>query len=80
MSEQQQVPPISINSTWRVIFAIVGLLFFSTIIVYLILYGNKDNSLHQSALAWSFLCDVGILAALGIGQIAEYIPYIFTKK
>ena len=73
-------PLISMNSTFRIVFAIAFLLFFSGIIIYLILYGKGDNSLHVSALGWAFLGDIGILAALGFGGIVEAIPYLFTKK
>lgn len=82
MSLEQAVKPqtISMNSSFRIAFAIAFLIFFSFIIVYLIFYGKPDNSLHSSALAWAFLGDMGILAALGFGQIVESIPYLFSKK
>lgn len=73
-------PLISMNSTARIVFGCIFLAFFSGIIVYLILYGKADNSLHSSALAWCFLGDIGILAAFGFGGIAEYLPYVFAKK
>ena len=71
---------IYMNTTWKVVFACLALLFFSSIIVYLIIYGHEKNSLHESALAWSFLGDMGVLAALGIGSVLEIIPQIFGKK
>lgn len=71
---------IRMNSSARIAFAIAFLLFFSAIIVYVIIYGKADNSLHSSALAWAFLGVMGILAALGFGAVIEAIPYLFAKK
>lgn len=85
MSDPAPAPPpspeaIYMNTTWKVVFACLALLFFSSIIVYLIIYGREHNSLHESALAWSFLGDMGVLAALGIGSVLEIIPQIIAKK
>lgn len=62
------------NNTLRAVLALIALLFFSGMIVYLILYGKSENSLHQSALGWAFVGDLGVLAALGFGAIANILP------
>lgn len=71
---------ISMNSTWRIVFGCIALLFFGIVIVYLIMYGNDKNSLHQSALSWSYLGVMGVLAAFGFGAVIDMLPYVFNKK
>lgn len=73
-------PAISMNSTWRIVFGCIALVFFGTIIVYLIKDGNDKNSLHQSALSWSYLGVMGVLAAFGFGAVVDMLPYVFNKK
>jgi hypothetical protein len=72
--------PQLMNSTLRVSFGALSIIFFGYIIIYLIFWGKAENSLHQSALSWSFLGIVGILAAFGLGPVLEMIPYVFPKK
>jgi amino acid transporter len=55
-------------------FAVVGLIFCAATIVWIILYGKADNSLHASALSWSYSLAVGIFAGVGFGAVAYLIP------
>ncbi len=53
--------------------AILALTFNGSIIIYLLWRGKSDNSLHTSALAWSYATGVGILAGLGFGELAPLL-------
>src|SRR6478752_5087905 len=69
-----------IGRTARNNFATVALLFCGAIIVWVVLYGKPDNSLHASALARSFTVFGGVLAAIGFGAISTLIlPYTQRK-
>jgi hypothetical protein len=46
------------------------MLFNVAVIVYLIYCGDKANSLHSSAMAWSYLTNIGILVGLGFSSLA----------
>jgi hypothetical protein len=58
----------------KIIFAIVTLLFCASVIVWIILYGKGDNSLHASALSWSFSIAAGVLAGIGFSVVAYLVP------
>lgn len=55
-----------LNATGRAVIAISVLLFCAGTIVSLLTYGNPHNSLHESALGWSYGLIGLILAGLGI--------------
>ena len=58
----------------KLMFAAAGLIFFGGIVVWTLIYGKPDNSLHVSAQSWSFLLCAGLLAGVGFGAIAHLIP------
>jgi hypothetical protein len=72
--------PVRMNSSLRIGFAIASLLFCASTIVWVVLYGKADNSLHASALSWSYCVAIGTLGALGFGSIIELVPLFFGKK
>ena len=47
---------------------------------WIVLYGDQANSLHQSALSWGFTLNIGILVALGLGSVVEYLPTVIKTK
>ncbi len=78
MTDEQ--PDIQINSTWKVVIAIAVLAFNGAIIALLIWKGDTNNSLHTSALAWSYMSGLGVLAGIGFGAIAGLLPSLVVKK
>lgn len=64
----------------KLLFAIAALLFFGGVIVWTLIYGKPENSLHSSAQSWSFLLGAGVLAGVGFGAIANVIPLMFGKQ
>jgi drug/metabolite transporter (DMT)-like permease len=54
-------------------FAVVGLIFCGATIAWLIAWGQPDNSLHASALSWSYTLAAGLFAGVGFGAIAYLI-------
>jgi hypothetical protein len=55
---------------WAVGFAVVGLLYSISTGVWLMLWGNAQNSLHLSQQSWSNTILLGILAAFGLAPFA----------
>ena len=73
--------PTNLNASWRSALAVVVLVFQGALIVWLILYGNGTNSLHQSALGWAYVTLLLVLGAIGIVQGAQAIlPLMLQKK
>ena len=64
----------------RIIFGSIVLGFRMSIIGYLVLKGSPTNSLHDSALAWSFGVVIAILAGFGVGTVAERMLTALSKK
>lgn len=54
------------NNSLRGFLAIVSLSFCAALIVWLVLYGKSENSLHVSALSWAWFSFLGILISAGI--------------
>lgn len=46
-----------------------GLLFTWATILWVVLYGSPTNSLHESALAWSFMANLAIMFAYSFGTL-----------
>ena len=65
--------PTNLNSTWKSVLAISALLFNAAIIVLLLRYGDDKNSLHTSALQWSYLSELAIFAGLGFPYVLDVI-------
>jgi hypothetical protein len=74
---EQPVTPIGPRT--RVIAAAIGGMFAMGIVIYLVTKGSPTNSLHESALSWSYLMMMGILGGLGFGAIKDLIP-LFKPK
>ena len=71
--------PISMNSSWRVFFAVAIFLFSGGILMWLTMYGTTGNTMQGSALTgffWMFYID---MAAVGFGAVLEYAPTFLGK-
>lgn len=65
----------------RIWFAGMALAFCGAVIVWLVLYGQSENSLHASALSWAFTVSIGVLAAVGFSAIVGIVPlYLAARK
>jgi hypothetical protein len=60
---------VRVNSNWRSFAGVSSGLFFAGTIVWLVLYGRPENSLHASAMSWSFCGLIGILVSVGFSEI-----------
>lgn len=69
-----------VNNTGRAALALVALAFNAAIILYLIYYGKAENSLHASALAWSYATSIALLAGLGLGAALPTVLQILGAK
>lgn len=58
----------------RVTAAAIGGAFSMAMAVYIVMKGSPTNSLHESALSWSFMMIMAILIGLGFGAIKDLIP------
>jgi len=58
----------------KLMFAVAGLIFFGGVIVWTLIYGKPENSLHVSAQSWSFMLCAGLFAGVGFGAVAHLIP------
>lgn len=74
------VTAVSFNNTWKAVITISALLFNAAVIVYCVLKGDGANSLHSSAMAWSFATDVLVLAGLGIGSFTPDLIALMKGK
>ena len=73
--------PTNLNASWRSVVALIVLTGQGAMIVWLVLYGNSSNTLHQSALGWSYVTGLLVLGAIGIVQGAQaIIPLMIGKK
>jgi len=72
--------PTNLNATWKSIIAMLVLGFNGGLIVYLVMYGQSNNSLHTSALAWSFGSSIALLAGLGFGEMSGLLSKLITPK
>lgn len=72
-------PAPTMNNSWRTAIAITALLFNAAIILFCLLRGHPDNSLHASALAWSYMVGIAILGGLGIGAISPDLLAAFKR-
>jgi hypothetical protein len=57
--------PTNLNATVKGAIAIAALIANAAVIAFAILAGDPKNSLHASALAWSYASALAILAGLG---------------
>lgn len=55
----------------RLVIGVVSLALCFFLIGFLVINGNPDNSLHQSALAWAFTGSFAILGGFGFGKVLE---------
>jgi hypothetical protein len=70
-----------INTTGRAIVALSILGFAVACITYLLCYGEPTNSLHQSALSWSYMLIIFMALALGIDSAAaNWIMSAYSGK
>lgn len=64
----------------RIIFGSIVLGFCMALIAYTMLLGKSDNSLHQSALSWSFALILAILFGFGVGANIDSVMALATGK
>ena len=74
------MPEISMNSSWRVFFAVLVMTCASLLIAWIVLYGDPKNALHQTALLWCFIVNSGVLVALGFGGVVTAITSYFQGR
>lgn len=70
----------TLGRTWVTVVTIFCLLFNASVISYLLVLGKADNSLHASAMSWSYTTAAAILVALGFGSLTPLIAALVTKK
>ena len=64
-----------VNKTWRAVIAIAIIAFCIATVWWLLLYGAPTNSLHASALSWSYWVIMVAAAALGLDtSMAKLLP------
>jgi len=68
---------VEINETWKTVIIIVVLIYNGLLSAAVVMWGDPANSLHTSALAWSFATGAAILAGLGFGSV---VPLFLNKK
>jgi hypothetical protein len=64
---------MTVSDNWRALTGVASFLLFATTIVWLLLYGKPDNSLHQSALSWSYFGLLGIIVSVGFSSVMDLI-------
>lgn len=73
----QPAAPVSLGRTWITVITMLALAFNASVILYVVLAGSDDNSLHTSALAWAWGTGTIILTGLGIGSSLTTILEFF---
>jgi hypothetical protein len=67
---------VEISAGLKMMIAMVTLTFNGAVIGYLLWKGKPDNSLHSSALSWSYISGLTILAGLGFGAVAPLLANV----
>lgn len=67
------------NKTVRTLIGLSTLGGTSMLIIWLMLYGKSDNSLHQSALSWAFTLHALILVGFGFGAALPLLAALLPK-
>ncbi len=81
MTELPPSPLKLFSKAWRTVIAVIVLALCAAAIGWLLAWGAPDNSLHQSALSWSYTLVACILAGIGIGTVmTQFIPALLGKK
>lgn len=70
-TEDTQTGTILPSRKTRKQLVIATLLFCWTVIAWVVLYGDPINSLHQSAMAWSFASYIGVIFAYAFGAVID---------
>lgn len=79
MADATETTLVLPTATARRNFVIFSLLFHTAMIVALMLYGKPDNSLHSSALAWSFFAWIATFSAYVFGAVWDNSILAKTK-
>lgn len=70
-----------VNRTARAVISVAVLVFSIGVIVWLLFYGKPENSLHQSALSWSYFLLIFTMLALGLeGAAGTFISAVVLKQ
>ena len=64
-------PQYVASSQTRRRIVVSSLVFSWALILWILLYGSDDNSLHTSALAWSYTYNMVILFAYSFGELIQ---------
>jgi hypothetical protein len=67
-----------VNATIRAVVTLSVLAFAIGMIVFCVVGGNAANSLHQSAMSWSYMLVIFTMVALGIDSAA--VSFITTMR
>lgn len=67
---------MEIGVGWKLFVALLTLAYQACTVAYLIWRGKPENSLHSSALSWSYMTALAVLAGLGFGEVAPVISAI----
>ncbi len=69
------------NKTGRAVIAVSIIIFCVGTIFWLLGHGNSANTLHQSALSWSYTTLMICMAAVGLdAAVSKILPMIVTPK
>lgn len=72
---------MTVSSNWRTFAGVASGVFFAYTITWLLMYGKPENSLHASALSWSFTGFIGLLVSVGFTAAATIVlPKVGTAK
>lgn len=79
MAEELEALEPPANKTLRALIGLATLGGTSMLIVWLMLYGKGDNSLHTSALSWAFTLHALILVGFGFGAALPALSSLLPK-
>jgi hypothetical protein len=76
----ESTAPAPLKRRWRIIFGGTIVIFAMCMISAIVTYGSHTNTLHESALSWSFVLIIVGLVAAGFDQFLEILPSIAGRK
>lgn len=80
MSDDTGAPSATAGWNVRVIFGSGIIAFCMAVIAFVVLKGTPGNSLHDSALAWSFALILAVMGGFGVGTLAAPLLSVLSKK
>ena len=64
---------MTVNDAWRAATGVASFLLFAGTIVWLIMWGSPTNSLHESALSWSYFGLMGLIVSVGFDSVMNIL-------